>query len=250
MQRAVRLAFVAVALASAPAGAEIVFFTDHGEFTQFNQADGKFLKGIETFEESDAPPGSKNPFPNSLQHGVPRPTFPNGIDQTNLIIQTNITLGECPPTPNPSTFDRALWSNGAGFLGSNSIKVGTDEFLNQSFSSLDLIFTTNDKTGVGVDVSTFAGFNQGHAGYVFCVYDQFENILGTYNMGGPTVPEPNKNFFGVWSSTPIGRLNVWGIFAVPQPFAVDNIEMWVPEPNSALLLGLLGVLAARPRRTA
>ena len=55
------------------------------------------LKGIETFEESDQPDGMKTPFPNPLQNGVPRPGFPNGIDATNLIIQTNITPGPFAP---------------------------------------------------------------------------------------------------------------------------------------------------------
>ena len=247
MKRTLCLGVVVVALAVAPATAEIVFFTDHGAFTQYNTADGKFLKGVETFEESEAGQGAKIPFPNSLQHGVPRPTFPEGIDETNLIIQTNITPGASPPTPNPSSFDRALWVNGPGFLGSNSIKVGTDEFLNMMFSSLDLIFTTHDKTGVSVDVSTFNGFNMGHGGFDFTAYDQFDNILGTFHMPGPTAVEPSKNFFGVWSSTPIGRLNVWGIFSQPQPFAVDNIEMWVPAPGVLGVMGM-GLLALGRRR--
>ncbi|MBI5863572.1 MAG: PEP-CTERM sorting domain-containing protein [Planctomycetes bacterium] len=236
------------ALVSAPATADILYFTDHGAFTQHNEAVGKFLKGVEDFEESSAGPQEKIPFPNSLQNGVPRPTFPNGIDATNLIIQTNITPGPCPPTPNPSTNDRALWVNGPGFIGSNSIKIGTDEFLYGLFSSIDLIFTSHDKTAVGVDVSTFTGYNQGHQGFVFCVYDDSDNVLGTYTMSGPTPTEPAKNFFGVWSSTPIGRVNIWGIFDAPQPFAVDNIEMWVPEPNSLVLLAALGAVAAQRRR--
>jgi hypothetical protein len=238
---------VSAALSAAPAAAEIQFFTDPGAFFQQNVASGKQLKGVETFEESEALPGSKTPFPNPLQNGNPRPTFPNGIAAPNLIIQTNVTPGAAPPSPNPSSFPAALWVNGAGFIGSNSIKVGTDEFLNNTFSSIDLIFTTHDKTAVGVDVSTFDGYNIGHGGFDFTAYDQFDNILGTFHMPGPTQPEPNKNFFGVWSTTPIGRVNIWGIFSQPQPFAVDNIEMWVPEPASAFLLGAAGLILARRR---
>lgn len=244
-----RRAFVLAALAmgGSVASADIQYFTDQGAFAQFNGAQGKMLKGIEDFEESEAGPGEKHPFPNSLQNGVPRPTFPNGIDATNLIIQTNITQAPCPPTANPSSAPRALWVNGVGFLGSNSIKVGTDEFLQGMFSSIDLIFSTHDKTAVGVDVSTYAGFNQGHQGFVFCAYDQFDNILGSYLMPGPTPVEPSKNFFGVWSSTPIARLNIWGIFDVPQPFAVDNIEMWVPEPGTVWLLAIAAGALLRRR---
>lgn len=247
--KSLRYPFVLAAFVGSPALAGVcTFFTDHGAFTQFNQSDGKFLKGLEDFEESTAGFGEKIPFPNSLQHGVPRPTFDFGIDATNLIIQTNITPGPNPPTPNPSSDDRALWVNGPGFIGSNSIKVGTDEFLYNRFSSIDLIFTTHDKTGVGVDVSTYTGFNTGHTGFTFCVYDQFDNILDSFFMPGPTPTEPNKNFFGVWCPTPIGRVNVWGHFAQPQPFAVDNIEMWVPTPGTAAILGLGGVALLRRRR--
>jgi len=242
-----RYAFAVAAFAGSPALADITFFTDHEAFTEFNVLDGKFLKGIEDFEESTVGVGDKIPFPNSLQNGVPRPTFDFGIDATNLIIQTNVTFGPCPPTPNPSSSPTALWVNGPGFIGSNSVKIGTDEFLTNDFSSIDLIFTTHDKTGVGVDVSTYQGFNAGHNGFIFCVYDQFDNILGTFAMG-PNPSEPDKNFFGVWSAIPIGRVNVWGIFTQPQPFAVDNIEMWVPAPGALAMLGLGGIAAMRRRR--
>lgn len=242
------LGLCASALLVSHAHGGVQFFTDHALFQQHNAQYGKVLKGIETFEESEADEGSKIPFPNPLQHGVPRPTFPNGIDETNLIIQTNITPGPCPPVPNPSTNAQALWVNGANFIGSNSIKVGTDEFLFGLFSSLDLIFTSHDKTAIGLDVSTFTNFNQGHGGFIVCAYDEFDNILGNFLIPGPTPTEPGKNFVGVWSSTVIGRVNIWGIFSVPQPFAVDNIEMWVPAPGagSSLLFG--GFWALRRRR--
>lgn len=243
------LACLAATGSCSMAGVEVLtFFTEHGAFQQYNALQGKNLKGLEDFEESTAGVGAKIPFPNSLQNGVPRPTFEFGINATNLIIQTNVTPAPCPPTPNPSTNQAALWVNGAGFLGSNSIKVGTDEFLNQQFSSLDLIFTTHDKTGVGLDVSTFDGFNSGHAGFVICVYDQFDNVLGSTTIPGPTAVEPSKNFFGVWSPVPIGRVNVWGIFDVPQPFAIDNIEMWIPAPGASGVLAMAGLALARRRR--
>jgi hypothetical protein len=227
---------------------DIQYFSEPGQFEFFSAQNGKLPKGVEDFEEGLVDVGEKLPFPNSLQNGVPRPGFPNGINATNLIIQSNITPNPSPATTNPSANPNALWVNGPGFLGSNSIKVGTDEFLSGLFSSIDLIFTTNDKTAVGLDVSTYAGFNQGHAGFIITVYDPSDNILGTYAMPGMTVPEPNKSFFGVWSSTAIGRINVWGIFDVPQPFAVDNIQMWVPAPGAAGLLLIGGMSALRRRR--
>jgi hypothetical protein len=88
----------------------------------------------------------------------------------------------------------------------------------------------------------------GHAGFVVCAYDQFDNVLGSFLVPGPTPTEPAKNFVGVFSPVPIGRVNIWGMFDVPQPFAVDNIEMWVPAPGAAALLGLGGVFALRRRR--
>ncbi len=243
-----RCGFIVAAFICAPAFGDIQYFTDHEVFTDYSVLHGKLPKGIETFEEAIVEDGAKLPFPNPLQNGVPRPGFPNGIDATNLIIQSNITPNPSPLTPNPSANQAALWVNGAGFLGSNSIKVGTDEFLSGLFSSIDLIFTSDDKTAIGLDASTYPGFNSGHAGFIFTVYDLSDNILGTYTMPGATIPEPSKNFFGVWSNVPIGRLNVWGIFDVPQPFAVDNIEMWVPAPGAASVLLIGGLAALRRRR--
>lgn len=243
-------AAAAVASGEALAGVPIAtFYTDPGLFDQQMVAAGKFLKGHEDFEYANADPQTKTFFPNPLKSGVPRPGFPNGLLSPNLIIQTNITQSPLAPTANPSGNANALWVNGAGFIGSNSIKVGTDEFLNQLFSSLDLIFTTNDKTGVSVDVSTFQNFNNGHQGFIFGAFDQFDNLLGSFIINGATLPEPSKNFLGVYSPVPIARLNIWGIFALPQPFAVDNIAMWtVPAPGAAGLLGLAGLVSLRRRR--
>jgi len=246
---AMRAAFAALAMASSPALADVAtFYTSQTEFHQNNGLNGKMLKGIEDFEESSVEQGAKVPFPNPLQNGVPRPTFPNGINAPNLIIQSNITPAPCPPTPNPSTNSAALWVNGAGFLGSNSIKVGTDEFLFGLFSSIDLIFTSDDKTAIGVDISTYPQFNSGHGGFIVCAYDLSDNVLGSFLIPGPTPTEPAKNFVGVFSPVPIGRVNIWGIFDVPQPFAVDNIEMWVPAPGAAVLLGMGGLVAMRRKR--
>ena len=236
------------AVSGARAGGPATFFPDHSLFTQYVGAHGKLMKGLEDFEESTAPPGSKTSFPNPLQHGVPRPEFDNGIDATNLIIQTNITQGPVPPVPNPSNHPNALWVNGQGFIGSNSIKVGTDEFLSQMFSSIDLIFTTHDKTAVGLDLSVFNNFNNGHNGFIVSAFDQSNNVLGVYNIVGPTPVEPSKTFIGVFSTVPIARVNVWGVFSVPEPFAVDNIEMWVPAPGGLGVLGMGAVVVGRRRR--
>ncbi|QOJ15138.1 MAG: PEP-CTERM sorting domain-containing protein [Planctomycetia bacterium] len=242
------LSMTAVLCSAAIALGDVTYFTNHAAFTDFVSVAGKQLKGVETFEESLVGAQAKIPFPNSLQHGVPQPTFPNGIDATNLIIQTNITPGPFAAQLNPSASPNALWVNGPGFLGSNSVKVGTDEFLDGLFSSLDLIFTSHDKTAIGVDISTYPGFNAGHNGFFMAVFDTSNVLLGTFVIPGMTPTEPAKNFFGVWSPVPIGRVNIWGRFDIPQPFAVDNIEMWVPEPTSAALLGTAAALLLRRRR--
>lgn len=244
--RSLRMTFVIMAATTTAAQAQVTFFSSHLLFQQNNDQANKILKGIETFEESTENGPNKTFFPNPLQNGTPRPSFPNGIDAENLILQTNITQSPSPAFPNPSNNPNALWVNGPGFLGSNSVKIGTDEFLNNMFSSIDLIFTSEDKTAIGLDVSTYQQFNNGHNGFIFTVYDTSNNILGVHLMNGATPVEPAKNFFGVWSPVPIGRVNVWGIFNVPQPFAVDNIEMWtVPEPGSAALLGVAALFITR-----
>lgn len=239
-------AVIASAVLTTPAFSAIVFFTDHSQFQMFNAMENKVLKGIETFEESTIGPQGKFFFPNSLSSSTVNPFFPNGIEQTNLIIQTNITQHPLAPYPNPSANNNALYVNGPGFIGSNSVKVGTDEFLNGLLSSLDLIFTTQDKTGVGVDLSRYQGF--GNNGFIIGVFDHAENLLGSYIIPGPIPVEPAKVFFGVWSDVPIGRLNIWGDDFTPSPFAVDNIEMWVPAPGAAALLGVAGLVGVRRRR--
>ena len=92
---------ITVAIAAPAVATPVQFFTDKLAFENFNQADGKFLKGVEDFEESTIPAGAKLAFPNSLQNGVPNVAFPNGITATNLIIQTNTLSGPNAPFPAP-----------------------------------------------------------------------------------------------------------------------------------------------------
>ena len=108
----------------APGGCQ-AFYTK-SLFDAFNQSDGKTLKGIEDFEESDVGLGQKFAIPAPLQGGVASPGFPNGLTQGNLTIQDNITPGPSPALLNPSGDPQALFVVGQGFIGANSTKVGED----------------------------------------------------------------------------------------------------------------------------
>jgi len=242
-------ALVAAFLPCALTSAEVIFFNDANAFGINNQIHGKMSKGVEDFEEGTVVGGDKVPFPNPLSHWVSRIPFPNGINATNLVIQTNITPTACPPAPNPSTNPAALFAVGPDFHGSNSIKVGEDEFLSGVVASLDLIFTDDNKTAVSFQLARFDSFSR--AGWIVCVYDLAGAVIGNLTVAGPEPTEPDKVFFGVWSSVPIGRINIFDNSQFPSPDAVDNIEMFysnIPSPGSMALLGLGAVVALRRRR--
>ncbi len=213
---------------NAPAGGigSCVVFTDKGAFEQFNAADGKLLKGIEDFEESNVPDGAKVVLAAPLQGNVPNVNvdgfgFPEGLFQKNIIIQDNITPGPTPPTVNPSGSTFALYVIGAGFIGSNSKKVGEDlEVLTGQEASLDLIFTEPNHTGVGFELSFFQGF--GGTLWIISVYDKNDNVIGVFTW--PAAVEPDKNFFGIWCESTIGRIHIWDEGIIPD--AIDNIQMW------------------------
>ncbi len=213
-------------------GACIAFF-DKAEFEAFNAGEGKFLKGIEDFEESNIPPGAKQPLPAPLAGSIPNVDpatgwgFPTGLLQKNLIILDNITQGPNPPRTHPSGSDIALYVIGPGFLGSNSVKVGEDLFLKGIHASLDLLFTEPNHTGIGFELSRFPGFPV--AGWHITVYDKADVELGKFFVPPPPAPEPDKSFFGIWCFETIGRINIYDE-AGPSPDAIDNVQMWVDEP--------------------
>ncbi len=209
-----------------PGGNCQVFFTK-SSFDAFNISDGKTLKGIEDFEESDIQDGEKLAFPAPLQGGVPSPGFPTGLTQNNLIIQDNITPGPSPLLLNPSGDPQALFVIGANAFGSNSKKVGEDlEELFGQEASLDLLFSGDNKSGVGFELSHFDGFLGGS--WIVAVYDINNNLIGKFDV--PDAIEPAKQFFGVWCDTPIGRINIWDFEIAPD--SIDNIQMWVDQEPS------------------
>jgi hypothetical protein len=214
---------------------ECTFFLDKDQFEAFNCADGKRLKGIETFEESNIPPLGKVPLPAPLQGNVPNVDpagigFPDGLTEKNIIILDNIFPGPNPPVISPSGSPFALYVIGEGFIGSNSKKIGEDLFLNGIHASLDLIFTEPNHTGVGFELSRFDGFPI--AGWHITVYDKQDVPMGKFLVPPPSQPEPSKSFFGVWCPNTIGRINIFDE-AGPAPDAIDNIQMYVePGPPS------------------
>jgi subtilisin-like proprotein convertase family protein len=210
-----------------------VFF-DKGQFDQFNQSLGKALKGIETFEESNIPDGNKQPLPEPIEGNTPNVDpgtgwgFPEGLEQKNIVIQTNVTPGPNPPLPNPSGSPVALYVVGTGFIGSNSRKVGEDlEVLKGQEASLDLIFTEPNHTGIGFELSHFDGFGNGD--WIISVFNKNEELIGSFALPDAGPNEPNKHFFGVWCFETIGRINIWDEGIIPD--AVDNIQMWVDLPD-------------------
>ncbi|MHC4447010.1 MAG: hypothetical protein ACYSXF_04400, partial [Planctomycetota bacterium] len=210
-----------------PGGGGCTVFTDKASFEDFNTTEGKFLKGIEDFEESNIPDGGKQPLPAPLEGNVPNVDpdtgigFPNGLTQKNLIIQDNITPGPNPPTTNPSGSPIALFVLGPGASGANSKKVGEDlEVLDGTEASLDLIFTEPNHTGVGFELSQFPGFPPGN--WHITAYNKSGVEIGKWVV--PPVEEPQKAFFGIWCSETIGRINIWDEGIIPD--AVDNIQMW------------------------
>jgi hypothetical protein len=197
-------------------------FYNQAEFEAFNQAEGKTLQGIETFEESNISDGGKQFLPAPLNQdpntffGI---GFPKGLLQ-NIAIWDNITPGPNPPDLNPSGTIFALYVIGPNFLGSTSKKAGSDLLLGGTPGSLDLVFPVASYSGVGFELSWF--FLQGS--WNVSVYNTQGQTIGQYQFAGAPGPEPQTSFFGIWCDEPTGRINV---FYDQDDFpAVDNIQMW------------------------
>ncbi len=207
----VLLVFVPVNVATA----DLQWFDQQDQFEFLLIVQGKVLKGVETFEESTLPPSSIASMENPLQGGVPNLPdgfpFPEGMTELNLTLQSNIDGGD-PTEPNPTV--RGLAAVSAGFLGAASDSVLASSFV----QSLDLIFSGDDKTAVGFDTLAFLG----GATVDVRVYDTDNDFLGM--MSSPA-DAAGSHFIGVWSSAPIGRINIHNPGGAPE--GGDNIQMWV-----------------------
>jgi hypothetical protein len=224
----------------------VIFFQDNVSFTQYMNQQSKTLKGIEDFEYAQMS-GGKTPFPDPLDSVTPSVPFPNGLLSPNLRIQTNRNPGPFAAPDAPSGNSQALYVVAPGAFGSNSFKVGEDlGILAQIHCSMDLIFTSNDKTGIGFDLSRFTGF--GTDGWIIGVFDVNNVLIGQTAIPGPVPTNPSKNFVGMWSPVPIGRVNIYDP-NLTSPDAVDNIQMWtIPAPGAASLLLVAGLVGGRRRR--
>lgn len=208
-----------------------VFF-DQAQFEDFNLQWAKIPKGFETFEEAVIDSAGKQPLPAPLEGNVPNMVdgvgFPQGLAEKNLQIWDNITPGPNPPTMMPSGSPIALFVIGPGFLGSNSMKIGEDLFLEDVWASLDLVFTEPNHTGVGFELSRFTGYPE--AGWHVTVYDKNDAEIAKVDIP-PAGPEPFKLFFGIWCEETIGRINIFDMGG-PIPDAIDNIQLWMDQPVS------------------
>lgn len=244
--RSSALAALALVAPAIHAESGVTYFTDHALFTQSMGQHGKTLKGVEDFEYAEMT-GGKTPFADPLDSNTPSVPFPTGLHSPNLRIQTNRNPGPFAAPDAPSNNPQALFVVYPGAFGSNSYKVGEDlGILSQIHCSIDLIFTSGDKTGIGFDLSRFLGY--GDDGWTLGVFDTSNNLIGQYTIGGPVPVNPTKNFFGVWSPVPIGRINIYDPNPT-SPDAVDNIEMWtVPAPAPGAALVVAGLIAGTRRR--
>lgn len=211
-----------VGVSATALGQRIEIFDDRDTFRNFNRSEGKTPKGIEDYEENTLPPSSVIAIPAPLESGVPNVNFPNGL--TGL---ANMSL--------TTSTGRPLALLTTGFLGITSDMIGANFFADFTIVS----FTDDDKTGVGLDVGNVIGDPTGRI-RVFSVGGA-SLFDGAWPFPGP----PGMAFFGIWSSDPIGRIEVEGDNGAGE--MTDNIETWIPEPASLSLLALGGLALLRRR---
>lgn len=237
----------ALTVCASPAAAGVVYFTHRPAFAAHVEMGGGVHIATETFEEAELMAG-KSPFPDPLSSGVPNSTvFPEGLAAPGLTIQTNRRAGPLAPIDVPSGNAQALFAVGLGAIGTTSTKVGEDlGILFGIECSIDIVFELDGLQAVGLELSRFAAF--GTAGWHIGIFDSDDALIGQFVISGPVAAEPATNFFGVWSDTPIARINLFDLSPAPSPDAVDNIEMWVPAPGAGWALMAMGLAGCSRRR--
>jgi len=194
-------------------------FTNQAEFEAFNQGEGKTLKGIEDFEEGTLGPGGiagvDDPLCGGIPSSPPGSPYPNGLTQLNMCFQSNFEHNPGAPNPRGLVGIAAL---GTGALGTSSEGVVANFFVD----SADLMFTSppaleeDDHTGIGFNIVAL----QGGTSVDLQVYDKANSLVVSASSPADAA---GSNFWGVWCSDPIGRINING-----DGFSegADNIQLW------------------------
>ena len=216
-----------------PAQGGLIWFTNQAEFEAFVPSQGKFLKGIEDYEESILGPNSADAFDDPLESGVANlpDGFPFPVGMTglpNLIVQSNFEHDLFNPN-NPRGADAlAAFSATAGNFVSDVV------IANFSVDSLDLIFTS-EKTAVGFNTLRFTGPGAMEVN----VFSTTNELLG--EMASDSDPA-GTNFIGVWSPVPIGRINLFDVSNGAE--GADNIQAWESQDCNACDTDCNGVIDA------
>ncbi len=182
------------------------------EFAALVASKGLTQTGFEDFEEADLPPDSEVSFLPPLDEFTDNGVFSPGDITAGLTIQVNSRGGMWPGY---EPFDQLVARSApSGGITSKVVQRSDGD-------GTDLIFAAANVTAVGFDIVTAYFVDPVHDIRVM-VFDTDENLVWRYDMlAGSAAGE----FFGVWSQTPIGRINIAPSQSAPTG-AADNIQMW------------------------
>ena len=237
--------------AAAHVQAGVIFFpNDLAAFTAAMTANGNFLLGTETFEQSTLPPASVLLMDDPLTQGGANGSFPAGLLQA-MTVQSNQD-GGAALAPNPRG------NNGLGTRSAGSGEAASD-VVTSAFAgdSLDWIFT--QLGGLGFNPLNFLNLVPNQADIVEIeVYDTANVLLGATTIVGDPA---GTNFLGIQATGGdlIGRVNFFTPGTGPGGTGIeggDNAMLFrasgvVPEPGTLLLLVVAGAgmtLMRRERR--
>jgi len=216
------------------ATANITWYTDQGAFEAAATAAGLSFFELEDFEESTMGPNQVLGIDDPLYFGLARPMYPNGLTGiSDMKYQSNLGAGN-PAQPNPRVLNGIALAS-VGFLGATSDVAIANTFVD----SMDMDFDAGaEKWAVGFNTLDFMGGNQVQVR----AYGAGEAYLGMTTVGA----NPGGNLFvGVIAASDqlIGRINVFSAGGGAE--GGDNIQTWIPEPASLVLLALGGLLIRR-----
>jgi len=219
----------------AAALADITFYTSQTDFETAAMNAGYVLFEVEDYEECTLPPNSVMALNAPLAPGVPNGPFPSGLTGvSDMRVQSNLLAGPAPQ-PSPRGVD-GLAAISVGFYGASSDGVLSNYFVD----SHDLIFDDGaEKVAVGFNPLTLLGSYRVDV----AVYGPGEVLLGTTST---SADEPGSYFLGIVATAgqTIHRINIYDAGGGAE--GADNIQTWIPEPASAILL--LGAFALLRRR--